>query len=508
MKMSLALVCFASFFLSADASTFSEERLNTFYDTFLCEEKQELADAHLTQTCAEVASRGTSPFNPPPIPPAPPFKTGLLPVVLVNNSGYSDDQVYILITGLSLDEQNQVWGVINTTAGSNFGNVTLQNVAGGDNGSSFSYQLSSLPSSNGGRIFYMPEIRSCLLWFSMLNKLNMPVNAAFLPEAPPFQIVQPSFMNPSDPNYTTNFDIFELTYLLSGSPQVAADATAVSFFSIPLHGYLSGATSASSTTGLYQPRSYIMSQASTTFNNNTTPPEKTQWDKLFLTSGSQVLRLISPGKAMSASIFDANYLDDAASYGYSYINDIWDGGAESFYVKKPLNLTVGVTVPTTATYQYSGSVHSNNTFVFTSSNGGPTVTFPAPTTSPTPTGTTSYEIFSAINFITPTPTAGSAGDAVSKLVQEAIIAGLVPTTDTLSLSYLTANQKNYYQINPNLSSAGKGSGPWYDLYSKALHALGSIYTYVFDEPLWPQVLLGAPFVNGSTYLGITIGNVK
>ena len=138
----------------------------------------------------------------------------------------------------------------------------------------------------------------------------------------------------------------------------------------------------------------------------------------------------------------------------------------------------------------------------------PDVTFPAPATSPTPTGTTTFDIFSAINFITPLPTAGTAADAISKLVQESIIASLIPTTDTLSLSYLPAHQSSYYTVNSNLSSPGGTTGPWYDLYSKTLHSIGSIYTYGFDEPLWPQVLIGSPFTNGVTYVGITIGSVQ
>ncbi|NNM43741.1 MAG: hypothetical protein HKM07_05305, partial [Chlamydiae bacterium] len=461
-----------------------------------------LAEAGLTNHPPSITPTPTpiGPFFPPPNPPPPPFKTGLLPIVLVNNSGLPDNQVYVLVTGVSLDSQFQVWGNIDTSSGV----ATLQDVALTDNSTSFSYLLSDLPATSGGHVIYIPQIRSGLIWFSMSNKLSMTV-VNVSPEIPALQIVQPNFTSPADVNYATNFDIFEFAYLLAGAPQVATDATAVSFFSLPLYGYLAGATSASSNTGLYQPRSYIMSQAAALF---ATAPTASQWNKLLLTSGGVTLRLLSTGKAIAANLFDANYLDNAASYGYSYISDIWTG-ASSFY-KQPnvCNMSVTVTVPSTATYTYQGSVHLDNTFVFTSSDGGPTVTFPAPVTSPIPTGTTTFNIFSAINFITPLPTAGTAADAVSKLFQEAIIAGLVPTRNTLSLSYLSSNQGSFYTVNSNLSPAGQTSGPWYDLYSKALHRLGSIYTYGFDEPLWPQVLLGGPFTDNVTYMGITIGSVQ
>lgn len=290
-----------------------------------------------------------------------------------------------------------------------------------------------------------------------------------------------------------------------------------------MYGFIEGASTQYSNTGLYQPRSFIISHAATVFKS-APHPEDVQWSNLCLSNStqcktSQVLRIVSTGKAIAASpsIFDQNYLDNVTSYGYSYISDIWTG-TNSYYRPtanggkgNTLNLSVGVTSPMTATYTYTGSVQTDNTFKFTSSDGGPDVVFPAPTTSatPVPPGTTSYNIFSAQEFFTTGPAAGgTANDAVSKLVQEAIIAGLVPTTDQLSLSYLTSKQPVFYTINPNLSFQGQKTGPWYDLYSQALHSLGSIYTFGFDEPLWPQTLIGGPFEDSSTYIGITIGNVK
>ena len=503
MKHLFVLFVFISSTLFAsggNSETFSRKRLTNFYDIYLLQQKEELAKAGLTNHPSSTISNQLGSFFPPPNPPPPPFKTGLLPIVLVNNSGLPDNQVYVLVTGVSLDSQFQVWGNIDTASGV----AALQNVALTDNSTSFSYLLSELPATSGGHVIYIPEVRSGLIWFSMQNKLSMTV-VNVSPETPALQIVQPNFTSPADPNYATNFDIFEVAYLLAGNPQVAADATAVSFFSLPLYGYLAGATSSSSNTGLYQPRSYIMSEAAALF---ATVPTASQWNNLLLKSGNSTLRLLSTGKAIAASLFDANYLDNAASYGYSYISDIWNG-VSSFYKDNVCNMTVTVTVPFTATYTYQGNVIAN-AFVFTSSDAGAPspIAFPIPATSPTPNGTTTFKIFSAINFISPLPTAGTAQDALSKLFQEAIIAGLVPTTNTLSLSYLSSNQGNFYTVNSNLSPAGQTSGPWYDLYSKALHSLGSIYTYGFDEPLWPQVLLGGPFTDNLTYIGITIGSVQ
>ncbi len=469
-----------------------QQDIDVFYETYLAEQRT-LDDS----VGLAVGGRHPASYSPPPNPPPPDFVTGYLPIVLVNRSGYPDSQVYFLVTGKNLSSVN-CWGNINTSSGI----VALQAVQTGDNSTSFMVPLSSLPRSSTGRVAYVPQTISGLFWFSIGSALSMGVSGG--------SIVQPNPTSSSDANYYTNYDLFEYDFQLAGSPQISCDATAVSFFSIPQYGYLAGATSSASNTGLYQPRSYIMSQISSSFSS---APLSSQWNKLILSSGSNILRVLSPMKSMSIPSFDSNYLDDAAAYGYSYISNIWNGGSSSYYRTNTCNMSVTVTSPSTATYTYSGSVNgADNTFVFTSSNGGPTVTFLAPTTAGGATLHTSYLIFAAQNLTVAggaaQPTAGTAADAVSKLFEEAVIAGLVPTTDTLSLTYLSNNQSNYYKVNTNLSSTGQATGPWYDLYSKSIHALGSIYTYGFDEPLWPNVLLTGPYNNNSTYIGITIGNCE
>ena len=496
----VAFLLFSIGFVEAATDPFSKPRLIQFYNEFIIEERDILSGSGINP----------SPYVPPPTPDAPVFKTGLLPILFVNNSGYPDSQVYIVITGKNYDSPAlQVWGSVNTTPGSNFGVVTLDPVNTSQNSTQFSYLLSSLPQSSSGRVVYLPQTQSGIIWFSIQKPLSMTVED----DGGTNSIVQPNFMSTSDSNYYTNFDIFEFTR--DNTNQVFADATAVSFFSIPLYGYLSGATSQSSNTGLYHPRAYVMSKAASVINSySLQAATKQQWMNLFLKDADQnILRFASTGKSISASLFDNNYLDDSASYGYSYIQNLWTGGPSSYYVANPLLMSVGVTSPSTATYSYSGSVdNTTKLFTFTSSNGGPTVTFLAPTAGTGVTTTTSYYIFSALNLTNPVtqPTAGTAADAVSKLFEEAVIAGIlpVPVGQTLSLTSLTGSQSSYYTINSNLASGGQTTGPWYDLYSKALHSLGSIYTYGFDDALWPQVLLKAPFTDNSTYLSITIGNAQ
>lgn len=479
-------------FGSSSEVVFSRDRMVHFYDEFLHEQRELLADAGVTSDAFPVP---TDPYSPPPTPPAPPFKNGLLPVVLVNNSGYPDSEVYVVVTGDNLNTPaQQVWGQIDKSYGSDYGVATLVVAATGQNGSNYSSALSSLPRGSSGRVIYLPQLTSGIIWFSIGAPLNMPVNGN--------SIVNPSYTNTSDPNYATVFDSFELTYLASGSPQISTDATAVSAFSIPLYGYLAGATSTSSTTGLYQPRSYIMNQAAAAF---AAAPEDAQWNKLILRQNGNILRCLSPGQSIADSQFDINYLDNLANYTYSYLADLY-----TYYGTgvNTLNMTVLTTDPA-ATYNYAGTA-TGNVFTFTSNDPGADtpISFQLLNSDTTPTETTTYNIFEGLNLFNPVtqPVAGTAQDAVSKLFQEAIMAGILPTTNTLTLASLVSNQAGYYQVNPLLSGTGKTTGPWYNLYSKALHSLGYIYTFAYDDALWPQVLLGGPFVNNSTYLGITIGN--
>lgn len=461
--------------LHASSTTFSTTRMKSFYEQFLCQQKRDLALAGITSPCT----------NDNPLPP--PFLEGYLPIVLRNNSTLPDNQVYVLVTGKDESTLTQSFLKIIDGVGQ------LQAANPGDNAINYSYLLSDLPLTTSGRVIYLPKIVGGVVWFSMQNPLNMLVNA-------PHDIIQPNFTSPADPNYYTNFDIFEVTYVSTGT-NIAADATAVSFFSIPLHGYISTpAPGSSSNTGLTESRSTILSSAASLFS---TVPNAAEWNKLFLKNGSTTLRLLSPGKGMEAPVpFDENYLDNSASYGYSYINDIWSG-VSSYYRTNPLQLTI----PNGSLDTYNGVINLDNTITFTGVNYGYVIVLAAPTTV---APTTSFDIFSGKFFTVSDNSPGQADSVqITKLFEEAIIAGLVPTSNTLSNDYLAANQSNYYQINPNLAPLGQTTGPWYDLYSKALHAQGYIYTFAFDEPLWPQVqIFSTTLVENETYIGITIGSIQ
>ncbi|MCB1110888.1 MAG: hypothetical protein KDK64_07885 [Chlamydiia bacterium] len=475
--------------------TFSKARLDPFFDDFTCEEKNKLGDAGLTDRCTAAPPHGgggggNGPFVPPPNPPPPPFPGGgLLPIVIVNNSGYHDEDVYIVVTGVVPPAGPQAV-FLDIAMGTGIG--TLVNQMTGQNSLTYTKKLSELPMGSSGRVFYTPALASGVVWFSMEKPLSMPVLPAGLQ--------QPNFLSPSDPNgnYLTNFDIFEFTYNL-GMGSIFADATAVSFHSIPLYGYISTPASGSlQNTGLFQPRSFIMSQIANTFASF---PTASEWFKLILKNGSDIVRVVSTGKSMSVPSFDINYLDNPAAYGYSYINDIWSG-ASSFYRTHTLKITANGGSNET----YTGVIQPDNSIVLTSSPSNFQVVLSPPRTTPTPT--TSQDIFSGTFFIQSDTSGMGDGVQMSLILEQGIIAGVVPTTQTLSQTLYPPLQKSFYTTNPSLTAIGQATGPWYDVYSKALHHLGYIYTFAFDEFLWPEVqIISNSFIPGQTYLGITIGNV-
>ncbi len=467
----------------------------------------------------------------PPDPAAPPPapRPNLLPIVLVNNTTLPDNQVHIVILGRN-PANSGPQGVIQflqNPSGQLTGVTELIQVPTTGNTSTYSVTLSQLPSAPNtpnGRYFYVPAIESGIIFFSLAfsndpqdpnykfnQPLNMPINGG--------AVQQPNFTDPADPNgnYNTIFDIFEFTFLPSSAgTNISANATAVSFFSIPLYGFLSGANTAHSNTGLFLPRNSILASAQNFFAN---APEAAQWNQLVLhptstadPAGPSILRILSTGKAMTASqlIFDRNYLDNQAAYGYSYIADIWTG-PNSFYKMHDLTMTIPIGNGKT----FTGRVQGDNTLRLTNINDvNDVVIFDAPTmvfdpiVNP-PIFPTSIQIFSGIKFPVHMDESKDQENStqLSKLLQEAIIAGLVPTTDILSNQYLESKQGKYYDVNSKLTPPGGTTGPWYDLYSKALHSLGDIYTFAFDEPLWPQVQIGAN-VFTNQYLGITIGPLQ
>ncbi|NGX50621.1 MAG: Glucan endo-1,3-beta-glucosidase [Chlamydiae bacterium] len=508
MKRLIALIASLHLLLlSAEATTFSNDRVVKFHDKYVNETKQLAADAGLT---------------------SPPCVSGLLPVILVNNSGLSDDKVFILVLGNVVGTATQFF--LSLDSGSCPGKGTAHLVQPGDNGSSFTFTLSQLPDAdtflppgNPGKILYLPAIAGGRIYISMDSTLTIPIVSG--------RIQEPNFTSPADPNYLINFDKYELAYdnTKPGNPVVFMNSTAVDYFSIPLQGIVFNQANGpvkSAASGLSGSRSTIMTNVAATF---TAAPEGTEWNKLFLTNGSDILRVVNPTKSIAQGTaggqtpFDLNYFDNFGTYGYSYIDDMWDG-MSSFYRSGAKELHMKIPAGTGSGQTYKADF-STAVVLFTSiTDASKKVKFLAPTTmSP---NTTTTLIFAGLRLFDATDPVNSANLAdaqqISQIFEEAIIASILPKDIPSTLPLTTgdtvnpnspnnisseAAHANFYKINPNLTGTGPTTGPWFSLYSKAVHDEGLIYTYAFDEGMWPQVLIGAQ-AQKSTYVQVTIGNVS
>lgn len=492
-----------------------------FYEFYLAEQRDIDASVDLS-----TPARNRAPLNPPSLPnppedpPAPSAMAGYLPFVVVNNSGIPDADVYISIIGAQ---------IIGTTAQTTKMYVTFSSGVGSYNliagsGSVTPVALNTLSAVGPAHTyaFYIPAsdagsdgISGARIYFQMDTDTALITYSGGT-------VTEPSVLNQSLASYNVAFDKFEFAYVPMGSPQVAADGTAVDFFCLPLYGFLSTPDAGSPNhSGLYESQSFIMQSVVPYFFNNvcTSAAILAQWNNLFSPNTSSPIRILSPASAMSVGTsssfpnkFDPNYFDNAAAYGFSLIQYLWSGPG-SYYKRNGLFFAIPASslYPQPAGGVYTASIDGSNNMNFSPAFTTESQSFfPAPSTAnataPTPSGPTSYQIAAAQN-LNPTFAANLQGNQVSKLFEEAIMAGLLPATfssgNPLSNAYLTANSANYYS-NANRLPATAG-GPWYSVYSQALHYCGPIYAFGFDEPLYPDVLMQCTTPTSSTYIGITIG---
>lgn len=497
-------------------------RAENFYEFYLAEQRDIDATVDLG-TPARIRNALNPPAlpSPPADPPAPAAMAGYLPFVIVNDSGIADNMVFISIIGAQVvgttAQTQKMYVSFSPTGVGSYNDIT------GD-GSVPVVALSAINTAMAPNTyaFYIPAddnssdgISGARIYVQLNDNTSLITYSGG-------SVTEPSVLNQSLTSYGISFDKYEFAYIPMGSPQVAADGTAVDFFCIPLYGYLSTPDAGSPNhSGLYESQSFIMTNVVPYFFNNvcTSGAILAQWNNLFSPTTTSPIRILSPASAMSVGTsssfpnkFDPNYFDNAAAYGFSFLQFLWYG-AGAYYKTNGLYFAI----PASALYsQPPGGVYVASIDGSNNMNFSPAFTtesqsyFPAPTTAgataPSPSGPTSYQIAAAQN-LNPTFAANLQGNQVSKLFEEALMAGLLPTTfsagSPLSNSFFTANSSNYYN-NSNSLPATAG-GPWYSVYSQALHYCGPIYAFGFDEPLYPDVLMQCTTPTSSTYIGITIG---
>lgn len=430
----------------------------------------------------------------------------LLPVVIKNNLGIAaNTDVYVIVKGSLFGPTQDVQCLVQFDTE---GQGHCVSVTGTTNIASYSYKLSSFPTNpdtvTGGVKFYLPQMISARMYFSVKSALRIRIDTSN-PSHP--TILDPNGFDTRDTNYYTIYDKIEFTFNDIG---VFANPTAVDFFSLPITLNWEGQTS-----GFSSSRSSILNSVTTLFtteSSSKSPSTYSEWSKIFLSytgldysggSSTSTLRVVAPGKAMvntgaiSNPVFANDYLSNAATFGFDYINAIW-----LYYSQPGKMLKIDCSElandpafsPKLADYNFKGTVvgysSTGGTLVFTNDAQTATVSIGRPQ---------SISFFAGAQgtFEYPNHTAGA---LIVRSLSAAFDAGLLPAPDgaILSKNYFISIHNSFYQAN-SLLGAGN-TGPWYDLYSKALHSISAsqhIYTFAYDDVLGQDGTLSTANTNNA-----------
>ena len=495
MKWLLALlVC--SPFASINASN-SKKQLETFYEEFLCEEKDDLASAGLTRPCT------LTPPSPPPGPPGPPIppvppppppppplpptsQTDFVPLVISNNTGLPDNEVYVLIKGIhptgTGTNGNQCYVDFSgdPALGSYF-DITV-----GNSSCTFSrdhsYLLSSLPSlSPGYRLVYLPYLRSGRIYFSIKDPVWLDTISAGGGE-----ILDPSPTSFRDVSYYTLYDKCEFSLVSTASGgmtpptnpqdyQLFINPTAVDFFCLPILVQTIDQTTnmpicfnAGScfgnfcSAGLNLTRSQVFSHVVPYLNFYDVSPTKV-WDYLLLSylnnpyspaSGSNIagyLRISSPGKSTPQTVpppppppppsppatfyedfpaFPYDYLLNGTTYGYNYVDQLFD-----FYTTNTVKIDVSEIVGTgncgsctcgpcaAGSFIFTGQVIGSD-FVFNSTTTCMSANCPSSVSFSKPT--TSFPFYAGAGLFSPPEVNNTPQAIITRQLTSAFDVGILP----------------------------------------------------------------------------------
>lgn len=420
---------------------------------------------------------------------------GYLPVILINNSkAVEDENVYILIKGIDPTNHKESYLRLDQ----NTGQGIYANAADAVSSFDYSYKLSSLPKTAEGHLVYLPPLTSGRIYFSIAYPMDLQVD----PHTK--NIRDPDALDKHDPNYYTLYDKIEFTYVSPGNPEIAMNPTAVDFFSLPL--YLEMNTrSGIQHSGFFQKRADIFVTVKTIFAEEDKTAEKI-WSNLIIPVHDPIthetiadLRIASPGKAMKANpaFFDIHYLSNGDLYGFNWIKSVWN----TYYKSHTLNIDATELQPPHNKI-FVGKVNSANQFVFTASDGSSVVTLNPPSDS-APFFEGAGDTFNALNN---TPKA-----IIVRNLTAAFDTGILPVEinkEALNKNYFLKSRSKFYTNNPQLPLEGQNTGPWYDLYSKALHSFGNnIYSFAYDDVLGID---GTTTTNmrDNPFVTITLGNLQ
>lgn len=547
--LSQIVALFLPFASQANTSVYSEERLEEFYNQFLCEEKNTTSEVGVTTRCSELPI--VIPIPPPdscgallarPTVPAlamPASSTSLVPFVLVNNTGLSDDDVYFVIYGKEMSGCT-VGNFSFVSFGPQPGPFTAVGTTGGDAeatgnnmppSATYSYKFSDIPLTNGQRILYIPYLSSGIILFSIDSSLDLTVMTN--------SIAVPIATYTSDPAYFTVYGGAEFSFVPPdcGLNQLTFDFTCVDYYGLSIYFNLFTQTPSpglpqNRPSGIYQSRHHTLCELQNSLNQAFTPT-LSQWTGLVQLDGEKILRVVSPGYSMSHTegTFDPNYFDNALDYGYSWANDVWTGSSAYF-------LDHILKIQTNDGTEYNCKVVDG---IFTFSSTSTTEKFGIPwSNAPLPplNFTSSTALFNVATYFpgmtysfngSAPCTIGSGGcnPPADALVRANEITEYFSATMAVSLLPGKVNKltptafppslfNSYNTPNPYLTPPGTTTGPWYDLYSvglisNAANTGNSVYTYAYDDylyhqaPVNRQVAPSQATIDSTTYITIFLG---
>ena len=278
------------------------------------------------------------------------------------------------------------------------------------------------PGNGGSSTVRVPKDFSGRIYFSFGRKIDFRLT--------PGGLVQPAPWSPADPNYSTLLDWSELTYNGSG---LFINSSQVDMFAIPHTVSVTGSNGQKRSTG-----TVVANGRDNVINGLRAQPG---WGDTVVTSGSEVLRVLAPGKAAGAGRFSPTYLD-------GYITSAWDA-----YRSKTLTVVPFGDQPNT---KFFGRT-SGNDLVFTNTSGARVASFAKPSTS---------------NVWGCDGTLQAPNDAVVGPIARTLCAGLVRgTLGTVDVQPSTDASQFY-----------RNSAP--DWYARLIHqnmADGRAYAFAFDD---------------------------
>lgn len=467
-KIGLLITCIFTIFCTSSIYSYTD-----YFDEFLLEQKAYLAAAGVSET-----------------PP-----TGYIPFTIVNNSGFSDSEVFVLILANNFNniitfEHNSDGQMIGTSS-TPPPKTYVSDPGSGVNPLSFFL-------TKGANTFYLPttvNLTASRIYFSV----GQPVDW-FISASGPVQVPAKDFEDPTQDNFYTLFDKQEFTMV--ANDRLIINPTLVDYYGLPLSfsiNFLDQTKNPPIQTTQFGGLSPTLTsfQIFTNYINALTSlPAGTEpkWAALQLTytppSGSLgKLRVLSPNQGIQTNspafpinpLFPIDYFLDNTFTDCKWVEKTWkNAGNTAIYQTQSLYIDLSTSGPTFGVAK--GDVDGSGVFKFVAISGegtGSTLDLPLPTSSKAFFTSTLTDYVPAPTITGNTKVAAAIWQALSA----GVITGIIPilgTTENAPLSQSFFRQTPLFVDNANILPC---IGPWYDYYSGTFISLGSgNYTKFFTTP--------------------------